>query len=224
LSLTLLSACGGVPTMVSEEVKISEERIAAEPVVGTLTVLKAEEGRPLAGESEYAGGYLILIPLWPYGWQEMTPEFIYEQGKLAPYDFRGDITKIMVKDLRAAGIANEVVIGGEVDTSGTGSHQLRVILKEGIWHRHPTFYCLSLPGLLFYSFGLPVSYGSGELKLELELLDGSGTVVGKQEFTEKESATQWPWSSAHCLMRALAVCYQKMSPKIRNFVLSTLRK
>lgn len=72
-SLALLITTGCRAARLSESFQPSPP-ISSEPYLEMLGVTTAREGRPLGGRSRIGPGFLVFIPLFPYGPQQFTPE------------------------------------------------------------------------------------------------------------------------------------------------------
>ena len=141
------------------------------------------------------------------------------QGGLQ-YSFLEDVGRTVAKDLNAAGIAKSVAyVNSETAPPypAPGSYALEVRLKEGIWHRYFTTYCLSFPGDLLWLIGAPVSYGNVQLAIEARLLDNNGNVLGTKEFAAKVGLTESAYGG-FAFFRRLPTAYGSISESLRPFV------
>jgi hypothetical protein len=200
--------------------------------VSLLEVSQAGDVRPLQGRTSIGPGFLAIIPLVPYGRQKISPEFAGMASSLTTESLLSDLLSVVVTDLRAADVADQVVmhgvnlqdLGAEAG-SGPPAYSLRLTLDEGIYHRNMTLYGLSFAGAFLWMIGLPVSYGSANLALTAELLDPAGELLGKQSFEARSRATEWlyrPFQPAYS--PAMPRAYGEISPQLRQFVETELAR
>ena len=228
LALLLLPGCG-VKTFAN----------AFEPVpapnsvrgrVARLEVNGVRDARPLGGRSIVYPYFLLLIPLVPYAHQQFSPESAVMSSSLVTGSMLDDVVDVVVRDLRLAGVADEVQkVGVDLrdlgETAGVESppYELRLTLDEGIYHRNATLYGLSFAGALLWMIGFPNTYGSAELALTAELFDPNGKSLGKESFREKSGATEWMYRPApQAYSPAMPRAYSEISPKLRRFISTAL--
>ncbi len=233
--LCVLPGCRSV-TLPSafEPAPAESEARGARLAIDSLVVSAGEDARPLGGRSSVGAGFLAWIPLVPYGHQRFSPEFPGLAASLASESLLSDLATVVARDLRAAGVADRVVQEGvkledlstsraDEPTTQRTSHELRLTLDEGIYHRNLTLYGLSFAGAFLWIVGLPVSYGSADLAITAELFAPDGRSLGSESFAEKSRATEWlyrPLGPAYS--RAMPRAYGAISSELRSFVLRTL--
>lgn len=190
------------------------------------------DARPLRGRSSIGPGFLALLPLFPYGHQRISPEFVGMATSLTTQSLLSDLVNVVVADLRTAGVAERVVMEG-VDLqnlgadpqSGPAPYELKLTLDEGIYHRNLTLYGISFAGAFLWMIGLPTSYGSADLAFTAELFDPGGHSLGKQSFEASSRATEWLyWPFQPAYSRAMPRAYEEISARLRRFVSTTLEE
>jgi hypothetical protein len=173
-----------------------------------------------------------LIPLFPYGHQRISPEFVGMATSLTTQSLLSDLVNVVVADLRTAGVAERVVMEG-VDLRNLGAdpqagpapYELKLTLDEGIYHRNLTLYGISFAGAFLWMIGLPTSYGSADLAFTAELFDPDGQSLGKQSFEASSRATEWLyWPVQPAYSRAMPRAYEEISAQLRRFVSTTLEE
>jgi hypothetical protein len=198
--------------------------------VARIEVKGERDARPLGGGSIVYPYFLILIPLVPYGHQQFSPESAVMSSSLATGNMLDDVVGVVVRDLRHAGVADQVQKYG-VDLRDLGEsvaaesrpYELRLTLDEGIYHRNATLYGMSFAGALLWMIGFPNTYGSAELAVTAELFDPNGRSLGKESFREKSGATEWLYRPApQAYSPAMPRAYGEISPQLRRFVASSL--
>lgn len=194
--------------------------------IALLEVAADRDARPLGGRSTVGPYFLVLIPLIPYGHQQLSPESAMMSGTLTTDSMLDEVVSVVVRDLQHASVADQVREHG-VDLrdlgpaagAGEPAYELKLTLDEGIYHRNSTLYGLSLAGAFLWMVGFPSSYGSAELALTAELFDPDGNSLGKQSFREKSGATEWMYRPApQAYSPAMPRAYGEISPQLREFV------
>ena len=224
LVLALVPSCG---------VKTFDNAFEPAPAIGStngrvalLEVTGARDARPLGGRSKVGAYFLTLIPLVPYGHQQLSPESAMMSATLTRDGMLDEVVGVVVRDLQHAGVADRVRKQG-VDLRDLGSaagaepptYELKLTLDEGIYHRNSTLYGISFAGALFWIIGFPSSYGSAELALTAELFDPDGKSLGQQGFRAKSGATEWIYRPApQAYSPAMPRAYREISPQLREFV------
>lgn len=182
-------------------------------------VLPFTDARPFKGRSRVAPGLLAIIPLVPYGHQQISPDRFTGSFPLALVD-------IVLADLRTSGIARQVLREGDLlpgQVSPVAPYRLHLELKEGVFHRNVTLYGLSVFGTFLWLVGLPVSYGTTELEFGAKLEAPDGKSLGEARFAEKTGATEWlyyPLVPAYT--SKLPDTYARVSPRLRSFLRESL--
>jgi len=224
LVLSLLPSCS-VKTLGNAFEPAQAESSSSERVP-LLEVTGDRDARPLGGRSSVGPYFLVLIPLVPYGHQQLSPESAMMSGTLTTDNMLDEVVGVVVRDLQRAGVADQVRRHG-VDLRDLGTaagakapaYELKLTLDEGIYHRNSTLYGLSLAGALLWMIGFPSSYGSAELALTAELFDPDRKSLGKQSFREKSGATEWIYRPApQAYSPAMPRAYGEISPQLREFV------
>jgi len=205
--------------------------ISSGPRIDELIVSRPTEGRPDGGNPRIWTAWPAIIPFVPHGEQRFTPDWYWTSMRGAtgsPYDFGKDLGETIAKDLQAAGIATKVTYVDQPQLPPqrrTGKvHFLDLTLKEGWWHRHPTAYGLSLPGVLLYLVGLPFSYGYMTLAVEAELKDAEGKRIAQRQLEGRARAVDSLYYRPVAFPSILRNAYGKLSGGLRQFVLENLPK
>ena len=212
------AACG--THSLSSSYRPMEAAAHAELIVDTLVVEIGPDQRPLLGGNRLGPGFLAWIPLFPYGHQMISPDRWVVDDLDNGGDFRDDVAKTVVSDLRAERVASTVRLAvTSPDRPSEPIPTLRVTLKEGIFQRYLTAYGLSVAGVFLYVVGFPTTYGSVDIDLAVELRDAKGRALGQQTFSGSASAIEWlyrPVGPAYT--SALPDAYAQISPGLRAFV------
>jgi len=169
--------------------KICEKPRASNLFIDQITDLRPLEERELPVLS---GEILIMVPLWPYSSSKLNPttRYTYLQNDLPVL-----IQQLTTEDLRASGLFREINVA-DINNPGISpvpeAYRLQLTLKDSVWKRHVTSYCLSYPGAFLWIFGMPVSYGSVSLEIEVVLLDQvSNKILGKKLFNREIPCTEF---------------------------------
>jgi len=179
-------------------------------------VVMDDDSRPLQGKSSLGGGWLIFIPLWPYGTQRISPD-----GATPGRGFPGEVTETVVRDLQSAKIATKVEAREfrPDETLPRGAYSLHLTLLEGIYNRHSTAYGLSFAGVYLWLLGLPVSYGSVELGVMAEVRDSRGRSVGASQFYAETGVTEFfYYNMSRAYSKAMVEAYEEISPDLVTMV------
>lgn len=218
-----LAGCAGKTLSVDFE---AGPRLAGGPYADALLLQNGGDERPLQGRTSIGGGFMILIPLIPYGTQYIDPHIGAYTRYSGTGGFAGDVLRTILGDLRAAGLARSVYTDQDQlpgRTEPEASHTLRVTLREGIYRRHNTTYALSIAGALLWFVGFPNSYGAAELAFDVAVFDRKGDLLSERSFHTKETAVEWlvrPPTRAYS--SAMLDAYGRISPELRGFVRETL--
>jgi hypothetical protein len=193
--------------------------------VDAILIRVGVDERPLKGATALGAGFLSLIPLVPYGHQQISPDLGYGLNRTRPGDFRHDVADTVIKDLEAAEVARVVDYEDRTELDDTFSrvYVLELRLREGMLDRYMTFYGLSFPGALLFITGLPAAYGSAQIAIDAELLTTKGASLGSESFTAKVSGVDGLWIGPGIIDK-LPDAYEKISPGLRQFVVRTLRE
>ncbi len=187
----------------------------------TLAVV-AEDNRPEGAASSIGSGFLVFIPLVPYGKQNWTPERMK-----SAYNLPDDIAAALAKDLRATGLFREVVSQAKSSAATPTPHYtLAISLNRGSWVRYYTTYGLSIAGVALWYLGAPEAYGHNEIGFHARLLDTSGAEVAEQDFFAEASVTEsnyqtLPFGSA---WGEFYTCFREIAPEVRTFVEATMTR
>jgi len=165
-----------------------------------------------------------LIPLMPCGWQTIkSPEDLmhgyyrvkhqasleesegWEDDDYIPYDLAWDIAETIQYDLYSSNIFGDIRfidegIYSHWDEDDVEKYYPRLLLSievnEMTWQRHPTFYGLSVAGALGWVMGLPVSYGTCRLVLEVEAVDvAQDSTLWDKEYVAEVRCVEWIYSN-----------------------------
>jgi len=227
---------------------IPQSAVVDVPVTQTLLVEYPLENRPLGGKSKVWNGMLVLIPLVPYGHNVATPEF-YMRGRYRfSYSFNSDLQEAIIKDVKASGLAKEVLAGGrqlkdfrmryDLATTGTvapeftweggtnavpkGARVLSLRLDEGVMNSYVTTYGLSFAVFPFWLVGAPIAYSDFDLKLTALLKDDQGRVLAERSFAAKDDYCECLYNNGAGL-RSMPRAYGEISGKLREFLKANLR-
>ena len=102
------------------------------------------------------------------------------------------------------------------------TYYLHLTLREGAWNRNFTTYGCSIGGPYLWILGFPVSYGSVQIDLDVELKDSSNRSLGKKSFRSEVGLTEWIYTP-HRFLKRLPEAYAQLSPQIRSFVLKSIK-
>ncbi len=221
LAALLAQACG-VASMQNLAERHEPQGSLQRPPKPHLLVVTASDARPDGTESSIAAGYLVFVPVVPFGKQSWTPE------RMKPaYSLPADVAAAVAKDLRAAGLFQDVQMSAQAATTGAknaaaadGAYTLKLDVDRGHWIRYYTTYGLSIAGVALWYLGAPVAYGHNELGFHARLLDPSGATVAEANFYAEASVTEseyqtlpfgTTWGEFH-------TCFHEIAPQVRAFV------
>ena len=191
----------------------------SEPLADALEVLPVIDERPLKGRTSLGPGFLAIIPLVPYGHQQISPDRFTG-------NFPSEILGTVVADVRAAGVARQVFQKGDLlpgQAAPENAYTLHLRLTEGIFHRNVTLYGVSFFGAFLALVGLPTSYGRVEIGLDAEVKNATGESLGREQFRGTAGAKDWlyyPMPAAY--PRKLPEAYAALSPELRRFLREAL--
>lgn len=191
---------------------------AGRETAAALEVIVEPDARPFKGRSRIGTGFVALIPLVPYGHQQISPEFGVFATSLKNSGFPADLGDVVIKDLRAARLARWV---GTPDDrlSSEPAYALHLTVEQGIYHRNVTLYGLTLAGAFLWMVGFPVSYGSAEIAVTADLRDPAGQPLGTRRFTGRARGTEWFYYPAtRAYTSKMPAAYRQISPQLRDFV------
>ena len=197
----------------------------ADCAVKKIIVMKPLDLRGHAGTTPSTQAY---IPFYPYVRQIREPEaFTYEWNGIR-YDYELDFAELVATDLRASGIAADVVVSPEsknipplVSGPGRPDYIIKLSLSRLDWQHKFTMYGVSLLGYLPEAFGAPDQFGFSYLEFTAEVLDSQGRPVARRSFSAMESQNGWLYYFTGFL-RSLTNAYEQVSPDFRQFVLSSV--
>lgn len=230
LILLFVAGCAVEPSLRygfnPEPPRLTSENAAGNPIARKIVVMKPLDIRGHAGTTP---GAKAFIPFYPYVKQIREPEaFIYEWNGHR-FDYELDFAELVAMDLRAAGIASEVIVSPDpkkIPTLNPSPDKpdfiVRLSLSRLDWQRKFTMYGMSVLGYLPQAFGAPDEYGYSFLEFTAEVLDYQGKSIAKRKFSAMESQNCWIYYYTGFL-RALTDAYVKVSPELRNFVLSSIK-
>jgi hypothetical protein len=209
------------PTTLVEAYEPRPDR-GASPLIEELVVDMGSDERPLGGRSSIGGGLLILIPLVPYGHQQIAPDRFTGS-------FSDDVLSTVVADLRAAGVARSVLKAGDRlpgQAAPVSPYTLEIGLAEGTLHRNVTAYGLSFFGVFLWMVGIPTAYGSSELAITAELREPSGRSLGTGAFEGEAGFAEGMYYNpfAPTATARLAEAYQPISEELRRFLRDSLQR
>jgi hypothetical protein len=191
------------------------------PPVRKIVIMKPLNIRGHAGTTPVIKAY---IPCYPYVREIREPEaFTYDWNSYR-FDYEMDFAELVAIDLRASGIAVDVVTSPEttrIPALITGKNPPDYIIKLSLnrldWQRKFTMYGVSVIGYLPQVFGAPDEYGFAYLKFSAEVFDAQGKPVASKTFSANESQNGWLYYFTGYL-RALTRAYAQVSPDFRRFV------
>lgn len=202
------------------------------PIADTCYVMPVIDVRPLEQREpavDINGDPLvILVPLWPYSKSEINPLSKYNYFQL---DLQDMMQTLVSKDLRFSGIFREVkTVRFDENSEKPGfGHILRMSIINCAWNRYFTTYGLAWPGAFLWTFGLPVSYGSVSMEIEVQLVEvGTRTVVAKGSFKAETSCTEYIYDLVDYMPpRAefkLTEIFPQISGQVREFIVKSIPK
>jgi hypothetical protein len=199
----------------------------AAPLTQTLLVVVEPDERPFKGRSSIGPGFVALIPLVPYGRQQISPDLYLGMARGGRTDFRYELADTVVADLRAEGVARRVMLREDFpagERPEATARYLHLTLREGIFHRTITAYGMSFAGALFWFVGAPVSFGRVELDLAASVTDESGRQFAATDLRGEASMTEFLYYSfPAAASRAFPEAFDRLSEELRPFVRNALR-
>lgn len=240
--MIVLALSTGCRTYKLSESYQPKEALVKSPKVDTLVVEYPQENRPLKGDSKVAGALLMLIPLVPYGHAITSPETIMRQNFNFGYSFDKDLQDVLLKDLKASGLAGNVLEGARdfkearVDYNAAtgftpslnwerstnsipkGAKALAIRLNKGEIDSYTTAYCLSIAGAPLWLLGVPFSYCDFNLSLTAQLKDDSGKVLTERFFSSRRGYCKGLYYGHRADLNSMPLLYGKISDELRAFL------
>ena len=191
------------------------------PPVRKIVIMKPLDIRGHAGTTP---GMKAFIPFYPYVREIREPEAFTYDWNAYRFDYEMDFTELVAMDLRASGIAVDVVASPEttqIPALITGKNPPDYIIKLKLnrldWQKKFTMYGVSVIGYVPQALGAPDEYGFAYLKYTAEVFDAQGRPVATRTFSATESQNSWLYYFTGYL-RALTRAYAQTSPDLRRFV------
>lgn len=185
----ILSGCASQKTWqyssnaYSEEVQLFDKAIA----VPALMDSRVNENSNMVG--------LYLIPLFPYGWQELnTPEGISMHLNSADWKWRPneDIAKAVAEELDKSNIFKEAFF---TNRASEGDLILQGKIGSTKYDGKIMTYGLSAYGPMLWFLGLPATSITNELSLSFQLKSESrGAIIWEKTYSETQSDLSWVYS------------------------------
>jgi hypothetical protein len=191
------------------------------PPVRKIVIMKPLDIRGHAGTTP---GIKAFIPCYPFVREIREPEaFTYDWNGYR-FDYEKDFAELVAMDLRASGIAVDVVASPEttqIPALITGKNPPDYIVKLSLnrldWQKKFTMYGVSVIGYIPQVFGAPDEYGFAYLKFTADVFDAHGQPIASRTFSANESQNSWLYYFTGYL-RALTRAYAQVSPEFRRFV------
>lgn len=170
----------------------------------------------------------ILIPLWPYNYDEVNPVIKYSYFQAGLTD---SLSRLIAKDLGASQLFCELQVAQPGDKlslkADKNAYHLVFKLKKATWQRYLTSYGLSYLGAYLWFF-LPKSYGSVVLKMEATLKElNSNKVVANELFSYEEPTTEWVYDQMNYQPPisefALEQIFPKLMKSVREMLFNSLK-
>ena len=196
-------------------------------LVSSIQIYKTAEARPLKGRSKIGRGALAFIPFYPFANQRLTPERYIKKISNRYHSFLEDVSKTVRKDIKASGITRSTSLLSVEQAKfplPANSYALCLRLHEGIWSRNLTNYGISIGAAALYIAGAPLSYGDVILELEATIYNTEGKCLGTKRWHETIKLIEWMYSPHNKVDRRLVIMYKRISPKLRRFVSSSIKK
>lgn len=171
----------------------------------------------------------ILIPLWPYNYDEVNPVITYSYFQAGLAD---SLSRLIANDLSASELFCELQVAQPDDTppfkADKNAYQLVFTLKQAVWKRYLTSYGLSYLGAYLWFF-FPKSYGSVALKMEITLKEPkTNKVVARKTFEAEEPTTEWIYGQMNyhppISEFALEAIFPKFMKTVRVMLLEALKQ
>lgn len=195
------------------------------PHVKKIVIMKPLDIRGHVGATP---GMKAFIPFYPYVREIREPEAFSYDWNAYRFDYEMDFAELVAMDLRASGMAGDVVASPEttnVTALLAGKNPPDYIIKLKLnrldWQKKFTMYGVSVIGYLPQVFGAPDEYGFSYLKYSAEVFDAKGNPVAAKTFSAVESQNSWLYYFTGYL-RALTRAYAKTSPDFRRFVAGSI--
>ena len=134
---------------------------------------------------------LILVPFCPYVHTLTSPNPRYT---FMQYNMMNTVKHIVADDLKTAGIFSDVETESYDSQNKNAkipqnAYVLKMIVEKAVWSRYLTSYGLSYAGTLLWTLGAPVSYGSVDLSIKIELFTPNNYIT---PFSTKIISTTTP--------------------------------
>jgi hypothetical protein len=189
-------------------------------------VVVEPDGRPFKGRSRLGPGFLVFLPLVPYGHQQISPDLYMLGSRSRRRSFPDEVGDTVVSDLRAEHVADRVLLREDLppgERVPSTARYLHLTLTEGIFHRYCTAYGTSIAGAMLWFVGLPVAFGGVEIDLRAEIEDGGGRSLGSRTFESYAKATEFLYHPAPAAFSTkMQDAFAQISPELRRWVRQTL--
>lgn len=190
--------------------------ITSSAQIDTLYVLPTTDVREEKDKTTVFSGLIAFVPFVPSGYQQGNPDvYLAGPGKFS-HDFKSDVTETVVNDLAAAKIARNVVqLDAETPVPDLKADDriLRIEMRQAVWRRNFRLYGLSVWGASAWLFA-PISKGSVDLELHVQLEDSHGRTIAEQVLSGSESVTEWIYKPTP-RFEPYSLAYGQLSPDLR---------
>jgi len=167
----------------------------------------------------------ILIPLWPYSYDEVNPVIRYSYFQAG---IKNSLSRLIAKDLAAAELYKALHVAQPDDSPAIqpekDAYQLILRLKKATWKRYLTSYGLSYVGVYLW-FLFPKSYGTVILEIEATLREPhTNRIIADEIFLQEESTTEWIYDQMNYQPPISEFAMEESFPKIMKSIRAMLLK
>lgn len=167
----------------------------------------------------------ILIPLWPYNYDEVNPVIKYSYFQASLTD---SLSRLIAKDLAASELFKKIQVSQPDDNPplqpDKNAYHLSFKLKKATWNRYLTSYGLSYLGAYLWFF-LPKSYGSVVLDMEVTIkAPKNNKLLVKENFTYEEPTTEWLYDQMNYQPPISEFALEEIFPKLMSSVRKMLHE
>lgn len=154
----------------------------------SVTVLPFQDQRPKENTNL---GFLAIVPLLPYGWQNLDlPEIVYDHANTGTwfYNPKEDFAIALAEELNEAGVFKEAVFvyyRAKKSRAKESKYIVRGNLIKSRYNSKTYTYFISAMAFFPWLLGVPVSYTYSDLEIELSLIR---TADQKELFSKKYAA------------------------------------
>ncbi len=223
IGVIFISGCQVVPQLTYDFKP--EAKMVEAPLTKKIIVMKSLDNRMHSGTTPV---YKAFIPFYPFVKEIDEPETFVYRWNGSSFDYCMNFSEMVAKDLRAAGIASDVVASPEttrINPLLTGKNKPDYIIKLTLnrmdWQADFTMYGLSIIGVIPQILGAPYSYGFSHLNFKAEILNAQGKTIAERSFSGLESQDAWLYYYS-AYLRALTDAYLNVSGDFRSFVAGSI--